>query len=139
MQISMIPNSLLDSRWASARQLTESLGHPPTLAELSELWGTTKTRTNAILLTLRSRGAEIPITKTPPPLSLADKKAARIADIDNLTKSYGRRPTRKELGQLWGVNRSRVGKVLGQMARNQPNAPSSSSQPKSKPNNDPNP
>jgi hypothetical protein len=133
MQIGTVPNSLLDSRWASARQLTEDLGHPPTQAELSELWGTTKTRTNAILLVLRSRGAEIPIIPTPPPPSLADKKAARMVDIDNLTKSYGRPPTRSELSKLWGVNRSRVGRVLEQIARDQAESASLSSKQKSKP------
>jgi hypothetical protein len=119
MAISKVPSSLLDARWASAKQLTESLGRPPTRAELSKLWGTTEVRTSSILLVLRSRNAEIPITEKPPPSALADKKLARLAEIEYLTQINGRPPTRSELSKLWGVNRSRVGRVLDKIARDQ--------------------
>jgi DNA-directed RNA polymerase specialized sigma subunit len=117
MPISTHPHSLLDSRWASATQLAKNLGRPPTRAELSKHWGTTEARVQAILLILRSRDAEIPITPKAPSPTLQDKKSARIAEIEHLTKTYGRPPTRRELSELWGVNRSRVGRVLQQIAR----------------------
>jgi hypothetical protein len=119
MAISNVASSLLDQRWASAKLLTESLGRPPTRAELSQLWGTTEVRTSSILLVLRSRNAEIPITEKPPPSALADKKLERLAQIEYLTKTNGRPPTRSELSKLWGVNRSRVGRVLDKIARDQ--------------------
>ena len=97
-------------------QLTSNLGRPPTGRELSQHWGIAEPRTNSILLTLRSRGAEIPITPKAPSPALIDKKSARIAEIEQLTKTYGRPPTRKELSERWGVNRSRVGRVLRQIA-----------------------
>jgi hypothetical protein len=123
MPISTHPHSLLDSRWASATHLTTILGRPPTRAELSQHWGTTEARAHAILLLLRSRGAEIPITLKPPPTTLIDKKSARISEIEQLTKAYGRPPTRKQLSELWGVNRSRVGRVLHQIAQDQAKLP----------------
>jgi DNA-directed RNA polymerase specialized sigma subunit len=119
MKISTHPNSLLDSRWTSGRQLTESLGRPPTRAELSQHWGTTEARVHSILLTLTARGAEIPITPKSPSPARMDKKAVRLAEIENLTKINGRPPTRRELSELWGVNRSRVGRVLHQLAHDQ--------------------
>lgn len=139
MAISKVPSSLLDARWASAKQLTESLGRPPTRAELSQLWGTTEVRTSSILLVFRTRNVEIPITEKPRPAALADKKLARLAEIEYLTKTNGRPPTRSELSKLWGVNRSRVGRVLEKIARDQPTLPILPPKTKSKPSSNPPP
>jgi hypothetical protein len=112
MQLSVAKRSLLDARLASGMQLTEKLGRPPTLVELTEHWGTSASRTSQVLARIRGFGLNLLTAESPKSANQVNKQIVRKAEVEQLVKNLGRIPTLRELAKRWGVSRARAGQIM---------------------------